>query len=78
MKNTEVHISFKTLQPGFLVIYVPRGYLGGGHVTIPDWKEMKANGWSGGIILPHETLLMSLSDEELKQQGLMRIPKEKT
>ena len=71
-----MRLTIESLQPGFLVVYVPDEFRDRESIKIDGWNEMKANGWSGGLIVSDDLEFMSLSDHDLETLGLMRIPKQ--
>lgn len=65
-----------TLKPGFLVITYDQDRISPSDLKMPPemCEELKKKGYWGGIIYPEGVTLQTVTDEELKVLGLMRIP----
>lgn len=70
-------IKIKSLQPGFLVVRVPRRRFSHDEVQITPskWAELVSRGFYGGLIITNGTDITSLKDDELSRMGLQRIPR---
>lgn len=74
-KELEEALSVKSLQPGFVVVnYDPEVIDDPRAFKLRSWEELKARGFYGGACLPKGVDLTSLTDQDLAQVGLQRIP----
>lgn len=68
-------VKIKTLQPGFLLATFKDGH-SWNEVFFPpgEWERLQAKGFYGGLILREWQDMRSLTDAELANVGLQRIP----